>query len=167
MNYTAAHESMFGRPAAERFGPNGYRDQHIEADTNMAWFMGPLRKRYGDNAYYVHLKRNRDATAKSLMGLIGRGGFADGYAGTMFLSNTPPRENLEQSCLTMLYDYVDTMTANIDWFLEHHPAGKQVTIDIDKPQHRFLQMWNDIDAKGNLGAALREFNTHYNAGQEA
>jgi len=167
VNYTSSHESMFGRPAVERFGNKGYKNRHIEADTNMAWFMGPLREKYGDSVYYVHLKRDRVDTANSIMGQIGRGGFADAYAGTLFMSNTAPREDMEESALTMCQDYVDTVTANIDWFLQCHPPSMQTTINIDSPGDRFSQFWQEIEAKGSLGAALREFNTRYNASQEA
>lgn len=162
-NYTAAHESMFGRPAAERFGADGYPAQHIEVDTIMSWFPGPLRKRYGDMAYYIHLLRDRDATAGSLMAHLGRGGFADGYAGSLFLSNTPPRKDLAKSALGMCYDYVDTITENIRWFLNSHPKNMQAEIEIEQPHDRFSGIWADINARGNMGRALRELNVKYNS----
>ena len=36
-----------------------YPDQHIESDNRLAWYAGRLEKRYGDDAFYVHLKRDR------------------------------------------------------------------------------------------------------------
>lgn len=62
-NYTAAHESrssMFGK---ERFN---YNDNHIEADNRLSWLLGHLDKLYGENAYYVHLIRNKADTVRSL-----------------------------------------------------------------------------------------------------
>ena len=164
-NYTAGHETMFGRPGTERFGHSGYKDRHIEADTMMAWFLGPLCNRYGPDAYYVHLWREEKACAASLMRLLGRGGFAAGYVRTQFYSNTPPKGSMIESCNIMCLDYVRTVNASIECFLRTHPLDMQVRINIDNPHLGFMQMWNEIGAKGNLGAALREFNVRYNASE--
>ncbi len=165
LNYTAGHETMFGRPGTERFGHSGYKDRHIEADTMMAWFLGPLRKRYGDDVYYVHLRREEKACAASLMRMLGRGGFAEGYVRTQFYSNTPPKETMDKSCDNLCLDYVRTVNDNIECFLDNHPPKMQVRIDIDSPYLWFEKMWLEIGAKGDLWAALREFNVRYNASE--
>src|SRR5664279_6422416 len=71
-NYTAGHESQVSRLGPDRIQ---YPDRHIEADNRLAWFLGRLEERYGDEAFYVHLVRDRAATAASLV----RVGMAIGY----------------------------------------------------------------------------------------
>ena len=61
-NYTASHESRIGIPGSARLE---YPDQHIEADNRLSWFLGRLDREYGDNAFYVHLQREAEATRQS------------------------------------------------------------------------------------------------------
>ncbi len=54
-NFTSGHESR-----STILGPNrlDYPENHIESDNRLSWLLGRLDKKYGDNAYYVHLLRN-------------------------------------------------------------------------------------------------------------
>ena len=55
-NYTASHESRSKLIGENRFR---YPDDHIEADNRLSWFLGTLDKKYGKEAFYVHLKRDK------------------------------------------------------------------------------------------------------------
>src|SRR5262245_39334592 len=61
-NYTAAHESRTGLVGPDRLD---YPPNHIEADNRLSWFLGRLERTYGNDAFYVHLKRQDAATARS------------------------------------------------------------------------------------------------------
>ena len=61
-NYTAAHESRSHCIAGERLA---FPDNHIEADNRLSWVLGRLDAAYGDNAIYVHLRRDRTDTIRS------------------------------------------------------------------------------------------------------
>ena len=60
-NFTATHESRSGLIGEERLN---YPDNHIEADNRLSWFLGRLDRKYGDNAFYLHMSRDRSQTAK-------------------------------------------------------------------------------------------------------
>ena len=45
-----------------------YPDNHIEADNRLAWFLGSLYDRFGDESMYVHLTRDRNAVVASYEG---------------------------------------------------------------------------------------------------
>lgn len=61
-NYSCGHESRSRKLRQERFN---YPKDHIEADNRLSWLLGRLDRQYGDKAFYVHLKRNKNATACS------------------------------------------------------------------------------------------------------
>ena len=61
-NFTASHESRSVFTGNQRLA---YPRNHIEADNRLSWFLGKLDQEYGDNAVYVHLLRDRAATARS------------------------------------------------------------------------------------------------------
>src|SRR5688572_26940299 len=61
-NYSSAHESRANVVGPERLA---YPPNHIEADNRLSWFLGRLERTYGNNAFYVHLTRSREETARS------------------------------------------------------------------------------------------------------
>ena len=67
-NYTAAHESErrrdYGEPR-DRYRSLEYPNNHIEVDNRLAWFLGTLDRRYGIDAFYVHLLRDREEVVRS------------------------------------------------------------------------------------------------------
>jgi hypothetical protein len=65
-NYSCGHESRCSLLGAERLS---YPSRHIEVDNRLAWLLGRLDETYGKDAFYVHLRRDRDATARSSGGL--------------------------------------------------------------------------------------------------
>ena len=60
--FTAGHETRTGRFFDDRIA---YPDNHIEVDNRLAFFLGALDQKYGDEAYYVHLMREPAKVAAS------------------------------------------------------------------------------------------------------
>ena len=62
-NFTAGHETRAARILENRFA---YPPNHIESDNRLSWHLGGLGQRFDDkDVLYVHLKRDRDAVARS------------------------------------------------------------------------------------------------------
>ncbi|MEA3462113.1 MAG: hypothetical protein U9R49_09555, partial [Bacteroidota bacterium] len=61
-NYTSDHEGRARRLGADRFA---YPDQHIEADSRLVWFLGALDRDFGNDAFYVHLIRDKKKVVAS------------------------------------------------------------------------------------------------------
>lgn len=156
-NFTSAHESLARSTGKERFE---YPDDHIEADNRLSWFLGELDSKFGDEALYVHLKRDRDKTAHSFLRRFDRRGsiihsFAEGIM--MTLPETINKEKRLEIC----YKYVDTIYANIDLFLKD--KSKVMNVQLEYIQEEFSEFWKYIGAQGDLDKALAEFNTLHNA----
>lgn len=150
-NYTADHESRISLTGAERLG---FPDNHIEADNRLSWMLGKLGKKYGKDAFYVHLRRDREAVAAS----FGRrwdypGSIIKAYTeGILMAGKVRGREYCE--------DYIDTVTDNIEHFLRDKPL--QMAIDLENIKDGFHKFWMAIGAEGDLQAALDELEHHYN-----
>jgi hypothetical protein len=150
-NFSASHESRVQFLGEERIN---FPDNHIEADNRLSWFLGRLDAKYGQSAFYVHLKRGREATALSYNR---RWHYKDGIiqAFTYGILMSPKAEGLEY-CL----DYVDTVNENIELFLKDKPQKMVVNLENIKPD--FIAFWEAIGAKGNLDNALEEWDTKHN-----
>ena len=60
-NYTSGHETMSSQVLDARLG---YSENHIEADNRLSWFLGRLDQKFGSEAFYVHLSRDKSATVR-------------------------------------------------------------------------------------------------------
>lgn len=153
-NFTSAHESRAGMVGAAHMD---YPPNHIEADNRLSWFLGRLDKYYGDNAFYVHLKRNdRTKTIESYSKRKHRGGILRAYHKGILL-------NASRLChpIDISSDYFETVTSNIEFFLKD--KTKQMTFTLENSQADFREFWNRIGAEGDFDAALSEFAVNYNA----
>jgi hypothetical protein len=151
-NFTSAHESRRGQLKSDRFR---YPTDHIEADNRLSWLLGRLDIHYGDGAYYVHLKRNDSDVAKSYLRRFPTG--IIGAYGKKILVGLPEGINTLRVCL----DYCDTVNANIAHFLKD--KTHRMEFQIENANIDFKRFWNFIGAKGNIEAALSEFEKRYNA----
>lgn len=151
-NFTAGHETRCPRLGEDRFA---YPDRHIEVDNRLAWLLGRLDRRFGDEAFYVHLHRDPEATARSFASRFG--GIMAAYRGGGILAGLPNTVDH----LDVARDYVDTVTANIDLFLR----DKTRTMDIafEEAAGRFPEFCDRIGADVDLAAALAEFEIRRNA----
>lgn len=150
-NFSASHESRVQFLGEERIN---FSDQHIEVDNRLSWFLGKLDEKYGKTAFYVHLLREREATARSFMQRWDmKGSIIHAYAESVLMGVKAQAEDI---CL----DYVDTVNANIRHFLKDKP--RQMTVQQEQIQSDFELFWQKIGAMGNLQAALAEFDARHN-----
>jgi hypothetical protein len=149
-NYSVGHESRWGLLGETRLD---YADQHIEVDNRLVWLLGRLDSQFGDEAFYVHLIRDRDAVARSYCGRrLGRGSIIRAYShGILYRSQTTIED-----CL----DYYDTVNANIKLFLKD--KTRVLNFDVSQAGDDFTIFCDRIGAKGDLSAALEEWRLTHN-----
>jgi tetratricopeptide (TPR) repeat protein/lauroyl/myristoyl acyltransferase len=151
-NFTSGHETRRSLLFAERLA---YPDDHIESDNRLCWLLGRLDETYGDNAFYVHLVRDREATAASYnrrwhlpVGIV------SAYSRAIVMGNA--RHGLDV-CL----DYWDTVNANIRLFLK----DKQhcMPFALENAEEDFRGFWERIGARGDMDKAVQEWQLRFNA----
>jgi hypothetical protein len=160
-NYTSEHQSRCFEMAEERLN---FDDNHIESDNRLSWFLGKLDRKYGDEAYYVHLKRNPEASARSFVKKFGTGITAAFYPG-LITRNTNFEDDLrgvkENIQYELCLDMIDTVNTNIELFLKD--KTKKITIDLESVKEGFEIFWKEINAEGDLSGALASWDIRHNA----
>ena len=157
-NYTSKHESLASRHTAEkRFD---YPLGHIEADNRLTWFLPLLEKRMqGRNVLYVHLKRDREAVARSYYGRMNTGdprSIMTAFAHAIVIQKNDLDEEKGMEAARF---YVDTVTETIDAFL----ADKNfVTMNLETISEDFPKFLEMIGAEGDIDAALAEWTVPHN-----
>ncbi len=150
-NFTLGHEArarLIGRDRVD------YPDNHIEIDHRLAWFLGRLDEKYGDDAYYVHLTRNRDACARTQARHWSyQGSMIMAWHNAILKMSPVPR-------LDAAGDLVDAVTENISFFLKD--KSNKMDFRIENAEMDFPKFWNWIGAKGDLDAAMLEFKAGHN-----
>lgn len=155
-NFSAGHESrMYG--IRNRVN---YPDDHIEIDNRLSWFLGRLDRRYGNDAFYVHLKRDREDTAKSLARYYD-GGIMKAYKERIIWR---AGEDPTVSPLDVCKHYYDTVNSNIELFLKDKPRSMKFWLG--SAEEDFREFWDQIEAEGNRSAALMEWGRSYNASDQ-
>ena len=156
-NYTSGHETHRDHP--ERFPV--YPDNHIEVDGHLAWMLGMLAMEYPDkfddqSVRYIHLRRDREAVAKSFLPRHG----AQMVGRMLFQRWVQPCDYGDMVRLARIID------ANISEFL-HTRFHREVCIEqLSSPmcgRETWCDIWNFMEAEGDFDASLNEFNTRYNA----
>jgi hypothetical protein len=152
-NFTAGHEGRVQCLGDDRLC---YPSDHIEVDNRLAWMLGRLEESFGPGAFYVHLKRNHEAVARSFdrrwglkFGIISayRNGILSGAGGAK------PYD--------ICVDLVQTMESNIDAFLADKPL--KMDFDLESAERDWIAFWNAIGAEGDLQASLAEWTVPHNA----
>jgi 1,2-diacylglycerol 3-alpha-glucosyltransferase len=150
-NYTSGHETRISKVGDDRLA---FADGHIEVDNRLAWFLGRIQEKYGDQAFYVHLTRDEHEVAASYdrrwhhhCSMIQA--FDQGIA-----RHEAPHEEAGR-------ELVRTINENIRCFLRDKPY--QMTIDIAEIQSRFPEFVKRVGAQGDLDSALAEFSQQHNA----
>ena len=155
-NYSAGHESRARRLGAERFS---YPDSHIEADNRLSWFPGALDLQYGNEAFYIHLMRNREDTIGSYnRRWIRNGSLIRAYCEGIHQIALHKLDR--QRRLDVVADFYEQVNQNIIHFLKD--KEKTLTIHVEKAADEFPRFWKMIGAKGDLEKALETFNKRYN-----
>lgn len=156
-NYTAGHETQTQEFGADRFD---FPENHIEADNRLTWHLGRLNDEFGREPFYVHLKRNRQAVAKSFMSRFYLpGSMIDAF--TEGIHKIPPEKLSEKERKQACLDYVDSVNSNIELFLADKP--NRLDIHLEHIQEDFPKFWKAIGAEGDLSAALKEFEKKHNS----
>ena len=151
-NYTAAHESRLMLTGEQRLA---YPGQHIEADNRLSWMLGRLQQHYGNDAFYVHLSRDRDAVAQSFARRADYG-IMKAYREGILMHETE-----QLSAYELALDYINTVERNIEAFLQDKP--NQMKFSVESAKDDFVAFWQAINAQGDLNAALAEWDVNYNA----
>jgi len=133
-----------------------YPENHIEADNRLSWLLGRLDKKYGNSAFYVHLKRKEADTARSFTKRYSVG-IIKAYRGGGILPGLPELSDP----MSVSLDYCDTVNSNIDLFLKD--KSRKIIINLENIEKDFTEFWKMIDAHGEINASLAEFKTKYNA----
>ncbi|MCB1738618.1 MAG: hypothetical protein KDI42_10860 [Gammaproteobacteria bacterium] len=154
-NFSSGHETRVAELGAGRLA---YPPDHIESDNRLAWFLGRLDRAFPDEVFYVHLRRNPDAVARSYARRTRTGLIIPAWIHGVHLYQP---EISAESALAAAQDYVATVNANIAQFL----AGRDnaMGIDIETAGVDFPLFWERIGAQGDQQAALAEFSVSYNA----
>ena len=151
-NFTSAHESRVGVAGPGRVQ---FPADHIEADNRLTWFLGRLEEAHGDDAFYVHLTRDRMQTANSFNKRLQPGLIMYAYTHGILLKLPPETDPLDL-CL----DYCDTVTSNINVFLKSKTRKMDFRLETAKEDFRIF--WERIGAQGDLSAALAEWDRSNN-----
>ncbi len=155
-NYTCGHESLSSKLGASRFA---YSDNHIEVDNRLSWLLGRLDKRIGNDAFYVHMVRNREDTVASFnRRWESKVSIIKSYCQGILM--TPVEKIRKERRAEICGDYYDTVNANIQFFLKD--KSNKMTIRLTTVEDDFKSFWKKINAKGNLENALSEFNMQHN-----
>ncbi|MCG8426732.1 MAG: hypothetical protein MI754_05165 [Chromatiales bacterium] len=151
-NYKAGHESLSHLVGDARLN---YPANHIEADNRLSWFLGRLDRKYGDDAFYVHLTREPQAVINSFVKRESFG-IMKAYRDGVLLGETATiwADDLAS-------DYLETVDSNIRLFLKD--KSRTMRFQLEQAQTDFKIFWERIGAEGDLEQALATWDTHYNA----
>ena len=168
-NYTSAHESRRRPEMPLRTRQDvRYPGNHIEVDNRLSWFLGALDHEYGGDAFYVHLLRDREEVAASFLNRWEKRQtnimFAFAWGMLTYPYDQVTQLSQDQR-LEIARVYWDTVNANIRAFLRDKP--RQMTVWLHEIKDSFPQLWNHIGATGDLPAAMRTWDTAYNASAPA
>ncbi|MCW9024588.1 MAG: hypothetical protein OQK73_07880 [Gammaproteobacteria bacterium] len=151
-NFSALHESRITMVGDERLN---YPDNHIEADNRLSWLLGRLDNRYGDNAFYIHLTRDRNKTIESFARREDFGILKAYREGILM------QEQSLQTAKELAEDYLLTVEKNIALFLKNKPH--QMAFRLESAKADFKEFWKLIGAEGDFELALAEWDINYNA----
>lgn len=152
-NYTTGHETRVGLVGEARLA---YPDRHIEIDNRLAWFLGRMEQAFGDEAFYVHLLRDDEATAASHAKRWNKPAMQSYRKGLLW--DVDP----ETDRLAVAHDLILTMNSNIESYLRG--KSRTMCIDIETAPSTFPEFWEAIGAAGDLEAALAEFSVKHHEG---
>jgi hypothetical protein len=155
-NYTAEHEGLARRLGKDRFA---YPDHHIEADSRLVWFLGALDREFGNEAYYVHLIRDKDKTVRSYnRRWTKNGSIIRAYCEGIHQINMKKLDKNRR--IRVVEDFYDNANDNIRHFLKD--KDKVLTIHLENIRDDFPRFWEEIGAEGDLQKALDTFETWHN-----
>jgi len=154
-NFTSSHESRCQLLGKERLA---FPENHIEIDNRLAWFLGKLEKEYGNEAFYIHLRRDNQKVADSYLKRWSREtSIVQAYA--YGILKMQEHQILDKKAIC--HDYVNTVEENVKLFLAD--KSNKLELDLDTIDEGFRNFWKLIDAEGNLDQALADLSAKHNA----
>jgi len=116
--------------------------------------LGDWKKRFGKDAFYVHLRRNAEAVARSYNNRWSKIGIISAYRNGILMGaeGADPYD--------VCVDLVDTIEANISAFLADKP--RKMTFNMETAERDWRDFWNAIGAEGDLDASLAEWRVAHN-----
>lgn len=149
-NYSSGHETRVRQTGDAR---TDYPDNHIEVDNRLIFFAGALEAKYGDEAIYVHLRRNPQEVAESYNR---RWHMAEGLM--MGWATSIARQT--DYGISASRFMVDTVEQNIAQFLSNKP--RKLEIWIENFQEGFDQFADLIAAEGDRAAMKTALGERHN-----
>jgi len=152
-NYTSGHETRTNKVN----GRLNYPNDHIEIDNHLTFMLGRLDKVYGNDACYVHLKRNLKQNAKSWIRKerkYKRKGRIWFYKQQIITDGNRIDE------LEVAKHYCITANKNIEHYLKD--KERKMTINIENAKSRMEKFYKFIGAKGNIKKSKKEVRNKYN-----
>lgn len=160
-NYTASHESRSKLIGENRFK---YPDDHIEADNRLSWFLGTLDKKYGKEAFYVHLKRDKTKVIDSFsQRWTNQGSILKAFSEGILMQGFNKLSQQEKKQIAI--DYQLTVTNNIELFLKD--KTNKIEINLETINEDFIRFCSVINAKGDLQASVDSFNIPTNTTKQS
>lgn len=151
-NFTSAHELRLSVLGSDHLD---YPDNHIELDNRLSWFLGRLDKKYGNQAFYVHLKRDRMATALSYARSYKSSRMMAAYAKGLHLGLARDTNPLD-----VALDYYDTVNENVVHFIKD--KNQKMNFRLENAKRDWVIFWKCVGAIGDASAALGEWEIAYN-----
>lgn len=152
-NFSAAHESRTHLLGSDRLD---YPSDHIEADNRLSWLLGRLDRKFGREAFYVHLTRDTQKTAASYVKRYHRR-IMKAYRGGGIIMGLSE----EADPMAVALDYCDTVNSNIEAFLKDKP--QQMHFLLEQAKRDFPVFCERIGAEVDLPRALAEFDVLHNS----
>lgn len=155
-NYSSGHESLTKKDVWSRFS---YPSYHIESDNRLSWFLGMLDKKYSNNDFYIHLKRDKVLVADSFNHRwYGKQSIIRGFAWSICGQNWFLKSKKKR--LKICEFYIETIESNIELFLKD--KENVMSIQLENIESDFTQFWKAIGANGDLKSALNSFSVKTN-----
>ncbi len=146
--YTSGHETKISSLGKERVN---FPNNHIEADNRLAWFLGRLDEKYGDDAFYVHMTRDVHETANS----YNRRWFHVGSIVRTFTEGilTKPFQTISSDeRYAFSEDYCTTVNENIIHFLKD--KNKKCVVRLEHLEADFIAFLDQLGYTENRQNAL-------------
>ena len=158
VNYSSGHETRCMAIGNERLD---YPKNHIEIDNRLCFYLGSLDKKYGDNAFYVHLIRDEEKVIDSFNKRWADTNHSIIFAFAKTIKFLIPDALDETTKYEISKEYVQITKDNIEFFLK----GKtnKIQIRLENFKEDFCEFWKWIGAEGNLELAIKELQKNHNA----
>ena len=155
-NFTVSHESKSHITGSKRFD---LPDQHIEIDNRLVWQLGSLERYVGDNAHYVHLKRERAEVKKSFIKRVYQPKSIF-YSYCEAIKKSTPENLKHEELASLADDFLDNIEHNIDHFLRD--KTHRMDFQLEEYEKAFPEFWRFVNAKGDYEQALAEWSEKHN-----